>query len=112
MTLEEKTEAYKEILDEVGLELKGKNNLYTSMNGHMFSFVGKPDVVAIRISKEDQETFLKKFDTPFPVKQYGSNMRDYVELPDELLTSPKKAATWFKKKCCVYKNTQAQIDIS
>lgn len=97
MTLEEKIACYKKIVEATGLELKGKNNLYTSENGHMFSFVGKQDVVAIRLSKEDQDKFLGKYETPYPVKQYGANMRGYVELPDELLGDTKKAVTYFKK---------------
>lgn len=97
MDKKQKIECYKEILETAGLELKGKNNLYTSHNGHMFSFVGQEDIVAVRLSKDDQEMFLEKYDTPFPVQQYNSNMRDYVELPDELLKDTKTAAKYFAK---------------
>lgn len=96
MNTQEKIDAYKEILDAAGLELKGKNNLYTSHNGHMFSFFGKEDIVAVRLSKDDQASFIETFKTAYPVKQYGANMRDYVELPDELLKNPKEAAVYLK----------------
>lgn len=97
MTKDEKIEAYKAILDATGLEIKGKNNLYTSHKGHMFSFVGQEDIVAVRLSKEDQEKFVEKYKTPYPVRQYNSNMHDYVELPDALLKDTKSAAAYFRK---------------
>lgn len=96
MNKDEKTESYKQILEAAGLELKGKNNLYTSHNGHMFSFFGKEDIVAVRLNKDDQKAFVEKYKTPYPVKQYGANMRDYVELPDELLKDTKTAAAYIK----------------
>ena len=38
-------EQYTRIVDGVGgLEVKGKANPYTSVNGHMFSFIDKPNV--------------------------------------------------------------------
>lgn len=97
MNKDEKVACYKQVLESAGIELKGKNNLYTSSNGHMFSFVGQQDIVAIRISKEDQKKFLEKYKTPFPVRQYNSNMHDYVELPDELLKNTDEAAKYLKQ---------------
>ena len=65
------------------VKIKGKTSAYTSMNGHMFSFLGKRGEVALRLSKADQAAFVETYGTP-PVIQYGSTMRGYVELPDVL----------------------------
>ena len=65
------------------IERKGKNMLYTSVNGHMFTYLDSEGVLGIRLSKEDQEAFVAKFNTP-PFKQYGAVMRGYVTVPDDL----------------------------
>ncbi len=58
---------------------------YTSLNGHMFSFLTTEGMMALRLSKDDRETFVKKYKTE-PVVQYGSVMKEYVAIPDSLLT--------------------------
>lgn len=97
MNLEEKIVCYKKILESVGVELKGKNNLYTSMNGHMFSFVGKPNIIAFRLSKTDEMEFLNKYHTSHPVIQYNSKMHGYVEIPDDLLKNTEAGAKYLEK---------------
>jgi len=66
------------------IERKGKNNPYTSLNGHMFTFLSKEGVMGLRLSKEDKAEFEEKFKTG-PFIQYGAVMRGYVTIPDELL---------------------------
>ena len=66
------------------IERKGKNMLYTSVNGHMFTYFSQEGVLGIRLSKEDQEAFVVQYNTP-PFVQYGAVMRGYVTVPDELL---------------------------
>ena len=57
----ETLQLYAALLASVGLEQKGKNMPYTSMNGNMYSFVAKEGYVGIRLSKEDfdEQAFLK-----------------------------------------------------
>lgn len=66
------------------IERKGKNNLYTSCNGHMFSMVAKEGYVGIRLPKEDKEKFEETYKTG-PLISYGAVMREYVLIPDQLL---------------------------
>lgn len=66
------------------VERKGAKNPYTSVNGHMFSFLGQDGILGLRLSKEDREAFLATYDAP-PFVQYGSVMREYVTVPAALL---------------------------
>ena len=63
---------------------KGKTMPYTSLNGHMFSFLDKTGSVALRLPKEEREAFLSLYNTELSV-QYGSVMKEYVVIPNELL---------------------------
>ncbi len=67
-----------------GLERKGKTMPYTSLNGHIFSFLTKEGMLALRLPKDDRESFIKQYDTELCV-QYGRVMKEYVVVPDELL---------------------------
>jgi TfoX/Sxy family transcriptional regulator of competence genes len=66
-----------------GIERKGKNMIYTSVNGHMFTYLDSDGVLGIRMSKEDQAAFVEKYKTG-PYLQYGATMRGYVTVPDSL----------------------------
>ena len=66
------------------IERKGKKMLYTSANGHMFTYLSPEGVLGIRLAKEEQEAFVAKYNTP-PFVQYGAVMKGYVTVPDELL---------------------------
>ena len=74
--------------------IKGAKNPYTSRNGHMFSFLTADGAMALRLSEERGEEFRTAYESG-PVTQYGSVMRGYVSVPDDLLTSPEELAPWF-----------------
>jgi hypothetical protein len=57
---------------------------YTSLNGHMFSLLTKEGWLALRLPSDVREAFLKKYKTKLCV-QYGTVMKEYVEVPDALL---------------------------
>jgi len=67
------------------IELKGKNNPYTSHNGHMFTFISKDGVLAIRLPKDEREKFLQKYNTTL-MESYGAVMKEYVKVPGDLLS--------------------------
>ena len=67
-----------------GVERKGATVPYTSVNGHMFSYLSKSGTLALRLPDEAREAFLKKFKTTL-CKQYGVIQKEYVEVPDALL---------------------------
>jgi len=66
------------------IERKGKTSPYTSHNGHMFSHLSKTGTLGLRLSKEEREAFLEKYNTTL-YESYGAIMREYVTVPDELL---------------------------
>lgn len=66
------------------IERKGKNLLYTSVNGHMFTMFSTDAKLGIRLSPADREEFLDRFGTGL-LQSYGVVMKDYAEVPDDLL---------------------------
>ena len=68
------------------IERKGKSNPYTSVNGHMFSYLSKEGQLGLRLSAEDREAFIKKYKSE-PFVQYGAVMKEYVSVPDNLLAN-------------------------
>ncbi len=64
-------------------ERKGKNNPYTSANGHMFSQINKAGQLDIRFSKEVQGKYIQELGTDY-FKSYGATMRGYVLMPEHL----------------------------
>ena len=78
------------------IDRKGATMPYTSLNGHMFSLLGKNGKLGIRLSKEDREEFTKKFKTK-PFVQYGTTMPEYVEVPDSLLAKTSDLKKFFDR---------------
>jgi len=76
------------------IERKGDTIPYTSLNGNMFSLLGKDGSLGFRLSKEDRESFLKKYPSAILV-QYGAVMKEYVKIPDALLTNTKELKKYF-----------------
>ncbi|WP_436515920.1 hypothetical protein [Ekhidna sp. To15] len=87
---------YSDLLATIGLEQKGKNMPYTSINGNMYSFVAKEGYVAIRLSEDDKEAFMKKYNAG-PAISYGATMRGYVHVPDDLLKKTKELSEYIRK---------------
>ena len=76
--------------------VKGAKNPYTSRNGHMFSFLDADGTMALRLSDELRDEFMASYESG-PVTQYGSVMRGYASVPDELLTDTDALAGWFDR---------------
>lgn len=76
------------------VEIKGAKSSYTSMNGHMYSFITQEGGFALRMGKEDREAFLKKHKAK-TVEQYGFQMREYVAVPPALMKKTKEMAKYF-----------------
>ena len=76
------------------VERKGDKVPYTSVNGHMFSFLDPKGTLALRMSDEDCAAFRKKHKTP-PVVSYGVVKKDYVAVPDALLAKTRELKKHF-----------------
>ncbi len=87
---------YAAVVEAAGEVVKGAKNPYTSHRGHMFSFLDPEGVMALRLSDELANEFLSTYDSG-PVIQYGSVMRGYVSVPDDLLSDTDELRSWFEK---------------
>lgn len=79
-----------------GVEKKGATTPYTSLNGHMFSFLTKEGALALRLPKEEREAFLEKYNTKL-CEQHGTVMKEYVEVPAELFEKTEELKPYFQK---------------
>jgi len=75
------------------IERKGDTVPYTSLNGHMFSYINE-DSVVLRLSEEDKKAFEKKHKTG-PVISYGVIKKDFVLVPESLLKNTKELKKYF-----------------
>jgi hypothetical protein len=73
---------------------KGATVPYTSINGHMFSYLAKSGTLALRLPEEARDAFLKKYKTTL-CKQYGVVQKEYVEVPDTLLKKTSELKKYF-----------------
>jgi len=89
---------YAAIVDgaEADAEVKGAKNPYTSLNGNMYSFITPEGMMALRLSDELGADFKGEYDSG-EVRQYGSVMRGYVSVPDELFSDTEAIAGWFDR---------------
>jgi TfoX/Sxy family transcriptional regulator of competence genes len=76
------------------VERKGATMPYTSLNGHMFSFLTKTGKLALRLPTEQREAFLKKYKTKL-CEQHGVVLKEYVEVPDALLEKTQELKPFF-----------------
>ncbi len=83
-----------------GVEVKGKANPYTSLNGNMFSFLDKSGSLCLRYPKADRVAFLEEHKLP-PVTQYGAIMKEYVSVPAHIAADPTALNACFET-CVTY----------
>jgi hypothetical protein len=76
------------------VERKGAAMPYTSVNGHMFSFLTKDGTLALRLPPKEREAFLKKYKTKL-CRQHGTVIEEYVEVPDALLNKTRELKRFF-----------------
>ena len=96
MMFEERLKLYDTIIEEAGLERKGKSMPYTSSNGYMFSQLNKAGEMGIRLSKEDGKKFLDHYPDAGEFKSYGAVMREYVLIPEQVLSDIKLVTSYLK----------------
>jgi hypothetical protein len=90
----EKLELYERLLAaRPDIDRKGDVHPYTSLNGHMFTYLDQTGVMGIRLPKADLEAFLKKYETTLFVS-YGAVKKDWATVPDALLKKTKELAKY------------------
>jgi len=71
------------------IQRQGASIPYTSLNGHMFSYLSASGSLALRLPEDAREAFLTKYKTTL-CKAYGVVQKEYVTVPDELLKKTKE----------------------
>jgi hypothetical protein len=71
------------------IERKGAVHPYTSLNGHMFTYLDQTGTLGIRLPENEVNAFLKKYKTTL-FKSYGVVKKDYVTVPETLLRNTKE----------------------
>lgn len=78
------------------IERKGKTTPYTSLNGHMFSFLSKDGKMGLRFSSEDSAAFIEKYNSTL-MEQHGRVMKEYVNVPYALLKDTESLSVYLEK---------------
>ncbi len=80
----------------IGEDHKGAANPYSSLNGNMFSFLGKEGELALRLGKPEREEFIAAYESHLAVS-YDTVMKEYVAVPDHMLRNqPDETARWLQ----------------
>ena len=82
------------IAGQPGLERKGATLPYTSLNGHMTSFLTPSGSLALRLPKGDRDGFLEQFATQLH-EAHGTVMKEYVSIPDDLFADTDRLRPFF-----------------
>jgi len=77
------------------VERKGATVPYTSLNGHMFSYLSKEGKLALRLPAGEREAFLLKKYKARLCEAYGIVQAEYVEVPDSLHSSTRELKKYF-----------------
>ena len=78
------------------VERKGVTLPYTSLNGHMFSFVAADGTIVLRLAADDRSAFMERYDVGL-LEAHGTVMREYVSVPDALADDTRSLAPWFER---------------
>jgi TfoX/Sxy family transcriptional regulator of competence genes len=91
----EKLELYEKLVaTNPHVERKGDTVPYTSLNGHMFSYLSQAGKLALRLPSGEREAFLQKYKAKL-CEAYGRVQPEYVEVPDSLLSSTRELKKFF-----------------
>jgi hypothetical protein len=66
------------------VERRGAKMPYTSLNGHMFSFLTADGHLALRLPSPERIAFIAAYQARL-CEQHGKVLEEYVEVPDGLL---------------------------
>ena len=78
------------------VERKGKTLPYTSLNGHMFSFLGEGETIALRLAPEERQAVIDRYGATLH-EAHGAVMREYVRVPDALADDTDELTPWFER---------------
>ena len=104
MTWDKALKVYDAIVEDCkGFERKGKNMIYTSSNGYMFTLLNKAAEIGVRLPKDEAAKFMETYNTGH-YYSYGAKMKDYVLVPESLWTDKNLMVNYFEQSYA-YVNT-------
>jgi len=90
----EKLELYDRLIEtNRNIERKGVGLPYTSVNGHMFTFLNASGSLAIRLPEREREQFIQRYQTTL-FEAHGVILKEYVAVPDSLLRNTGELARY------------------
>jgi hypothetical protein len=93
---EKKVELYsKMVASHPEAVLKGDTIPYTSLNGHMYSFLSKGDEITLKLPADERIKFIEKYKTRL-AENYGIVQKEYVVVPDDLLENTDELKPYFE----------------
>ena len=78
-----------------GVTRKGATMPYTSVNGHMFSFLGPSGTLALRLPPTERAAFLADHGATLHVAN-GRVLKEYVSVPERLFADAEALAPHFR----------------
>ena len=78
-----------------GIERKGAAMAYTSLNGHMFSYMNGDGVLALRLPQPEREAFMQRYAAPLH-QAYGVVQKEYVTVPADVLNDAGALGPYFQ----------------
>jgi hypothetical protein len=91
----ERLEQYDRLIaTQPGVERKGATIPYTSVNGHMFSYLSASGTLALRLPPAERADFLERYSTTLH-EAYGIVQKEYVTVPDGLLADVAQLGPYF-----------------
>jgi TfoX/Sxy family transcriptional regulator of competence genes len=92
----EKLALYDRLIETIpNLERKGAAVPYTSLNGHMFSFINTDGALALRLPQAARENFLAEYHASLAVS-YSTVMKEWVSVPEELFQNTQELQKYFE----------------
>jgi hypothetical protein len=76
------------------IERKGATMPYTSINGHMTSYLNSDGRMALKLPPDAREAFLAKYDAKL-FEAYGIVQKEFVTVPPSLLANTEELAPYF-----------------
>jgi hypothetical protein len=77
-----------------GIERKGATVPYTSLNGHMYSYLSPTGSLVLRLQPPDRARFLAEFGTTLH-EAHRIVQKEYVDVPDREFEATAAVAPWF-----------------
>ena len=100
----EKLKLYEALLaTHPGIERKGDVHPYTSVNGHMFTYLDQAGTLGMRLPPGEIDAFLMKYKTNL-FESYGVVKKDWVTVPPALLANTKELGKYLEMS---YKSTKS-----